>query len=164
MRFSRIILLFLIGVLSAQTLYYYPNLPEVMASHFDGAGAPNGWMSKPFFFLLEFVLLLIVIVNSAFLPFFMGILPDRLINIPNRSFWLTPERRPDAFHKLRNHFEWLGTLLLGLFIAINQTVILANLRAENLSSAAFWIIMAAFVACLVFWAITLHKMFRVPAG
>jgi uncharacterized membrane protein len=33
-----------VGVL--QSIYYYPRMPEVVASHFDGLGAANGWSSK----------------------------------------------------------------------------------------------------------------------
>jgi len=32
----------LIALAAVQTLYYYPQMPEVVASHFDGRGAPNG--------------------------------------------------------------------------------------------------------------------------
>lgn len=163
MRISRIILLFSIGVLLAQTLYYYPNLPEIMASHFDGAGKPNGWMSKQAFFLLEFVILAIVVGNSIFLPTIIGFLPDRLINIPNRDYWLAPERRFASFQRLSHHFGWFGVILLGPFVAVNQTVINANLSSQNLSSAVFWAILGAFFIGLIVWAITLHKTFRVPA-
>ncbi len=33
-------------------IYYYPLLPETVASHFDIHGRPNGWMAKTSFFLV----------------------------------------------------------------------------------------------------------------
>ena len=39
----------LVALAVAQAIFYYPQLPGTMASHFDGAGHPNGWSSKPVF-------------------------------------------------------------------------------------------------------------------
>ena len=85
MRLSRMILFFLIGVFVSQCVYYYPNLPEIMASHFDGAGRPNDWMSKQSFFLLEVVILGFIILEFTFLPWIIGKMPNRLINMPNKE-------------------------------------------------------------------------------
>jgi Protein of unknown function (DUF1648) len=35
-----------------QCLHIYPQLPDVMASHFDAHGTPNGWQPKSAFFIL----------------------------------------------------------------------------------------------------------------
>ena len=42
----------LLAIAVLQTLYYYPQMPAVVASHFDGLGAPNGWSSRNGFFAL----------------------------------------------------------------------------------------------------------------
>lgn len=59
MSLARAILCLLIGVFLAQIVYYYPNLPENVASHFNGSGEPAGWMSRQNFVIFEGVLLLI---------------------------------------------------------------------------------------------------------
>lgn len=40
------------ALLAAVTLALYPSLPDVLATHFDGAGEPNGWSSRTSFTLL----------------------------------------------------------------------------------------------------------------
>ena len=44
-----LLFLFLLGLCILQALYYYPELPEKVASHFDLDGNPNAWSSKQFF-------------------------------------------------------------------------------------------------------------------
>jgi len=76
-----------------QVALSYQQLPERMASHFNGSGKADGWSSRTEF-LLTWVLV-IVIVNVW--PLIMGPLirklPRSMLNLPNKEFWLaTPER------------------------------------------------------------------------
>jgi len=55
MKLSWKIELFALIVLAAMAgiaIYYYPLLPEMVASHFDIHGKPNGWMKKDIFYLM----------------------------------------------------------------------------------------------------------------
>ena len=67
-------------------------LPETMASHFDATGNANGFMARDTY--LNFITLvavgsplLIVAVQALVLS------QVARINIPNRDYWLAPERR-----------------------------------------------------------------------
>src|SRR5687768_4726464 len=122
MRTSRIIIYFLIGIFLAQSVYYYSALPEKMASHFNAAGEVDGWMSKSSFFIFEGGILLLILAEFTLIPFLIKILPDSLINLPNKDFWLAKERREETFAAIRDYFEWFSILLLALFIAVNQMV------------------------------------------
>lgn len=161
MRLSRIILYFLIGVFLAQAVYYYPNLPEMMASHFNGAGEPDGWMSKRNFFLLEGVILLVIILEFTLLPWLIGKMPDSMINMPNKQFWFAEERRAETLSVIRNSFEWFSISLLALFTAVNQLVFRANINRENLLSAEMWLILGAFLIFVILWLIKFTRQFRI---
>ncbi len=161
MRLSRIILYFLIGVFLAQAVYYYPNLPEVMASHFNGAGEPDGWMSKRNFFLLEGVILLLIVFEFALLPYLIGKMPLPLINMPNKEFWFAGESRAETLSVIRSYFEWFSVSLLALFTAVNQLVFRANINRENLPSAEIWLIIGAFLIFVVVWLIKFVRRFRI---
>ncbi|CAN5787004.1 hypothetical protein BH20ACI4_BH20ACI4_32940 [soil metagenome] len=160
MRLSRIILFFLIGAFVSQCVYYYPNLPEKMASHFNGFGEPNDWMSKQSFFLLEMVILGLIILEFTFLPWIIGKMPGRLINMPNKNYWFADERRAETINIIRHFFEWFSAALLALFISINQFVFRANLTGENLSSKS-WLILGVFLIFVVVWLIKFLRRFRI---
>ena len=44
----------LIALAAVQVIYYYPQIPQVVASHFDGRGARNGWSSRNAAWLVHF--------------------------------------------------------------------------------------------------------------
>jgi len=156
------ILLILGGIFVAQMSFYYLNLPATVASHFDGAGNPNGWMSKSTFVIFEAVLLLLVISEFTLLPRLIEKMPDSLLNIPNKSYWLSEDRRAETFAIIRNYFEWFSVMLLVVFLAINQLVFRANIIRENLSDKEAWLIIAVFLIFVVVWLISLVRKFRKP--
>lgn len=160
MRLSRIILFFLIGIFVAQCVYYYPNLPEKMASHFNASGEPDGFMSKQGYFGLLGGILGLLILEFTFLPWIIGKMPKQLINMPNKEFWFAEERRAETLNIIRQYFEVFSAALLALFIGINQLAIRANLTGENLSSQS-WLILGAFLIFVIGWLIKFYRRFRI---
>jgi uncharacterized membrane protein len=150
----------LVGIFVAHIGYYYLNLPETVSSHFDGAGNPNAWMSKSAFVIFEVFLLFFVVGQFMFVPRMIEKMPDSLINLPNKTFWLAKERRAETFATIRNYFEWFSVALLVVFIAINQLVFRANINHENLSDKQAWLILAIFIGFVFVWLISLVRKFR----
>ena len=72
-------------------------LPERLATHFGAGGQPNGWMSRSgyttFISLFGVALPLFVIV----ICFLCRFLPAWTVNIPNREYWLSPERHSQTY-------------------------------------------------------------------
>lgn len=160
MSLARAILYLLIGVFLAHIVFYYPNLPENIASHFNGLGEPNGFMSKQNFVVFEGVILLIIIFEFTLLPPIIKKMPNSWINLPNKDYWLSAERREATFGTIRSYFEWFSVALLSLFIAVNHLVFQANLTRQNLSGTAMWLILGAFLAFTIGWLIKFIRQFR----
>lgn len=161
MRASRIIIYFLIGVFLAHGAYYYTALPGKIASHFNAAGEADGWMSKNGFFIFEGVILLLILAEFTVLPFLIKKMPDSLINLPNKDFWLARDRRDETFAAIGEYFDWFSILLLSLFITVNHIVFRANIQGENLSSTAMWLILGAFFAFTIFWLVKFFRRFKI---
>lgn len=160
MRLSRALIFLLIGFLVAQIGFYYPNLPERMASHFNLAGEADGWTSKDGYVVFEAIILLIILSEFTLLPLLIEKSPDSLINLPNKEYWLAPARRAETFRVMKNYFEWLAVGLLGLFIAINQTTFEANVNQTNMPATTMWLILGAFLAYVIVWVIKFIKHFK----
>lgn len=105
----------------------YAKMPATVASHFGAAGTPNGWMPKE-------GLVAVHAASVVFLAFAMLVagrapesLPPERINLPNKAYWLSPERRAGTFAWMRGAFEWFGAATFALFLDLFAQVLRMNL-------------------------------------
>jgi uncharacterized membrane protein len=123
---SRWIFLALLLLGAAYVLLTADSLPERVASHFDTAGAPNGYMSKSDYrlfilgFTAGFPLLIVSLMGQVYRR------ASGRMNIPNREYWLAPERIEGTIAFLTAHAQWLGSLLVLLFCAMHHLLLQAN--------------------------------------
>lgn len=162
-RFAWIVLVLALGAAAAAILATSGALPPTVASHFDGRGVPNGWMTRGFYtaFMLAFAvglpLFIVAIVAGV-----ARIAPGK-VNVPNRGYWGAPERRGEAIAKLTTSACFLGALVAAFITALHFVLIEANSGpAPRLSTSAFLGVMGAFAAGLVAYALGLYAQFRVP--
>lgn len=157
---TRSILIFLTIVFLAQLAYFYPQLPELVASHFNYPGEPDGWMSKGSFLVFQAVLLVFILGMTSLTPVLFNNLPDAFINIPNKTFWLAPERREEAMRKFAESSDNLRAALLMLFIGINHFAFQANIYGGKLSNGV-WLVLGVFLLYTIYWVFQLRKTFKV---
>ncbi|HXY61410.1 MAG TPA: DUF1648 domain-containing protein [Nitrospirota bacterium] len=162
---QRRISLVLIGIGILQMLFYAPRLPEHMASHFGGSGDPNGWSGKAAFFGIYAGILVMVFLLFHALPGLLSRFPDAMINLPNKEYWLAPERRASTFSRIKDYFVSMGIGLIIFLLFTLQLVIQANLREDrHLDSTVLWILLVVFAVFTIVWSIRFIRMFRMQAG
>jgi uncharacterized membrane protein len=161
MAFSRMLLFILIGIFVAQSVYYFTALPEKVASHFDGTGTPDGWMSRSGFIALEAIILAILAFQFLALPYLIEKLPNSFMNIPHKDHWLSDERRVETFAFMRRYLEWFAAVSLLLFILINQLVYAANIERQNLQSGKMWVILVGYFVFVAVWLVMFVRHFSV---
>jgi serine/threonine-protein kinase len=162
---SRVVFVLLLIVAVALMVVYYPQLPERMASHFDGAGRANGWSSKAFFFGVQVFVLLLVTVCFAILPRRIQTLPPDKINLPNKSYWLAPERREATMASVVSAITWFGCAVLVFLIAVTWLVIRVNLGLESgLPALPMGALLAGLIACVVLLIARTLYIGRRPPG
>jgi hypothetical protein len=142
-----------------QSVWHYAHLPAQVATHFNYAGKPTGWMSREA--LLGFQLAMILLVGGLL----EGIvrlnrrIPDEGFNIPHRDYWLHPERRPATVAWIGNLVRVAGCGVLAFFLFLFHQVYRANLGSGDLTASTAVItgialvgIVALLIACLVRFA------------
>lgn len=138
-----------------------PFLGEPVATHFDGAGRPNGWMTRSGYaiFMGAFGIGLPLLIWGL-LPLLSRRYPTR-VNIPNRSYWLAPERREDTILFLKWHMGWLAVLLVLFSLATHHLILMANAsHPPALPRTPFFFMLGCFLAGSVVWAALLWWRFR----
>jgi uncharacterized membrane protein len=111
-RIPRIIFFAIVMVAIAQCVHDFPLLPGRLASHFAASGVPNGWMTKAQFFIIYAALILPAAAVEFWVSHSIAKKPDARLNLPNKEYWLAPERRADTFAYFDSFFAWYGSAFL----------------------------------------------------
>jgi uncharacterized membrane protein len=163
MRVSRTALLLLVAVAVFQLVHHYPEMPETMGSHFDGAGNPNGYQSRDGFFVLSAGMLALVVVLFTGLGFLFRILPAKSFNVPNRDYWLAPERRDATIDFMTRQLEWFGVATVVLLLVVLQGVFEANRAPEpRLEATLVWWVLGGYFLYTAVWLVRFLGYFRKP--
>lgn len=157
------ILLILIILCVVQAAYYYPRLPSSVASHFNVSGQPDSWSSKDSFVLTNIATIAGISIICLGIASLLRRIPISWINLPNKDYWLAPERKDDTLSTLSMQFGWLACATVALFIAMFQLTILANLSTDKTLGNTSWLFIGLYLAFTAIWIVRLLRRFaRVP--
>lgn len=139
-------------------------LPERVATHFDGAGRPNGWETREGWRSASLFLgtALPLVALGAFCV--LRWVPARMFNLPNRDHWLAPEQRGATLAYLMRHGWWLASIEIAFFIGIQWLIVQANATSPpQLANGPMLALAGVFLAALVYWIVQMRRRFtRVP--
>jgi uncharacterized membrane protein len=138
----------------------YTQMPEVVASHFDGRGVPNGWQTKTAFFGVFIAMTVLSVVIGFGLSAIIGAVPIQLINLPNKQYWLSPEQRGATMEVLKSYFAWFSCAIYLMMIVFFDYAVQSNLHPEKPPAAShLWYTLAVFLGFLVVWLIRMFTRF-----
>ena len=148
---------------AAQTIYYYPRLPSVVAQHFGSDGRPNGWAPREAFFVISWVILLAISALLMLTPRLLKRVPVAMINLPNKAYWLAPERKQESLAFLQRGSEWIGVLTAGFLVVVMNRAIRANLAPNHrLDNGIFVPLLVSFVVLMVLGSLRVFLRFAKP--
>ena len=139
-------------------------LPLTVASHFDAAGQPNAFMSRSGY--VRFVLCLAVGLPALVVAVLWMVYSRATdLKLPNREYWLAPERLDRTRAFLVAHGVWFGSLLVTLACFVHWLELAANRQQPpHLSNQSFAAVLIAFLIATAAWIAALMFAFRRPAG
>jgi uncharacterized membrane protein len=139
-------------------------LPLTVASHFDAAGQPNAFMSRSGY--VRFVLCLAVGLPAIVVAVLWMVYSRATdLKLPNREYWLAPERLDRTRAFLVAHGVWFGSLLVTLACFVHCLELGANRQhPPHLSNQSFAAVLIAFLIATAAWIAALMFAFRRPAG
>jgi uncharacterized membrane protein len=154
------IVLFTILCLACLThaIYYYPLLPDQVAHHFGPSGKPDAWGSKTNF--LIGYLATVAVIAAIFLGscLIMPKIPDQMINLPNKDYWLAPDRRRQTLNYIQSALLWFGSLTMLLMLDIFHQSFQVNLgKATTLNH--IWISLGIYSILSTIWCIAFIRKF-----
>lgn len=121
------------------------DLPQKLATHFGPGGTADGWMSlKSHLFLFNGLYLFIAVLFGV-IAWSLPRLSDEMINMPNKEFYLSPERREKTIIYSRHFLLLTGNLTLAFLVVVNHLVMKANLQQPVQLGNSFWFWLALYL-------------------
>ena len=145
-----------------QIVYWYPQLPDIIPSHFDAQGNVDGEMAKTPFLVLMAVLNAVFLIGFPLLGKLLSKLPDSLINLPNKEYWLAPERRESTVAQTTNFLAAIGWITSWLMIGITQLSALVAINSRETINPESWVLIGGYLVAIFGMVAWLFWSYRVP--
>lgn len=153
--------LLIIAAVAAAIALTASYLPPVVASHFVAGGGANGFMPHGAYLVLMLALAVGLPLLIVALSGIANRVPARYMNLPNRDYWLAPEREAETRAYLAGHGAYFASVA-ALFIGyLHLLVIVAN-AATPPRFPESWLFGGGvvFVIALVAGLVSLGRHFR----
>lgn len=134
-------------------------LPASVASHFDAAGNPTSYMSHGVYFCVMVMALMVPWLGTTLLATVYSRAPT--LKLPNRDYWMAPQRVAQTRLMLFAHALLFGCLLTGMLCYVNWLEICAHRRhPPHLPSELVQTGMLVFLIAMAVWICALTAAFR----
>lgn len=151
-----IVLLFLSII---QLVHYHPILPDRIASHFNLMMQPDKWSAKNTVMFFNLALILFFALLFHFLSWLIYKMPESFINLPDKSYWLAPERKKHTLNSLAAFFIWMGNVTIVFLIVTFNLVYQANSSPDQ-KTHNFWLALFLFLFTIGFMIYHGFKRFQ----
>jgi uncharacterized membrane protein len=111
---------FTLMVIALQLGFYYPELPDRMAVHFDFSGNPDNWSDKSTFVILMAAAIILCNIWLPISRWLFKVMPDSMINAPHKEYWLAKENR-ERFIEITNK-------MLAMVLSVINLILIYGLK------------------------------------
>lgn len=148
----------------AQAAWQHGRLPETVASHFDGSGKADGWMPRGHQTAWHLGTVLFMAAMFEGIARIARHIPDELINIPHRNYWLVPGRRDETIAWLGTLVRTMGCVVLLFFVGLFHQVYRVNTGGGDITLALALMSVVLLLAVMAILGATLFRFSRPPAS
>lgn len=157
------VLFLLAAVAAGQLFHYYPRLPETIAVHFAASGQVNGWAGKAAFSATYAAIEAAIVLVGLGAALLGERMPTSFLNMPNREYWLAPERRAESLGFFWTQAAWMEVATLAFLIVVAEFVFRANLtEGPPTLTRDFSLVLVVFIAGVVWLSVRIFRRFSLP--
>lgn len=140
----------------------WPQLPPVVASHFDAHGVPNGFQPRAVLVGIALGAQLLGIFVFALAPALLHRIPPRWLNLPHKQAWLASGRLGEAVERYATWSLWFGCATAALLLGIFELAFQANLTRQPMNATLAWTLLAGYLVLTFAAIVRLYRALRPP--
>lgn len=142
------------------TYVSYQSLPAKIAVHFGITGRADRWASKG-----EWLAVGLILFGGMWLMFvgimsLMRKIPNDIINVPNKEYWLSPENKERFLELFSNSMYGFGWTTQALFLGVG-IVVFYGATANSINQIAMYSLLLGYCIVTVAFVVNLVKQFQV---
>lgn len=138
----------------------WPQLPPTVAHHFGGGGRPDRWGSLESLVVIMFVMSAVLVLCCHAVALLIARMPASMFNLPDRDYWLSPERADATRGTIATRLVVFGHISLLFASGLTHITLAANLSSPVRLPDVFGYGLAAYLAITFAWAGLLFLRFR----
>lgn len=147
---------------AAQHAWYWPRLPDRVATHFNWDGTADDWMAKPAATALLLSIQLVVPWFIVAITALTNWLPISLINLPNREYWLAPQRRRESLAFVHRELAGIALAVAWFMAAVSHLSFEANIVGGPLATHAMLALLGVYLTVVLTLVARILWRFRKP--
>jgi uncharacterized membrane protein len=157
--------LLIVAALAAAAITYIfltsASLPDHPATHFNVRGEPNAAMSRDSYRAFMAFLVVVIPLLIAGIPALLARRWPMLLNIPNREFWMAPERIDATLVSIRTRTAILAAATIALQCFVHVLLMNANAAEQpRLDQQMLLIAIGTFAVFMIGWIVSLYRRFK----
>lgn len=136
-------------------------LPATAATLFGENGTPTGFMSRDQYIAFTVALIIFTPAVVVLGGYLVKWLPASVLNLPNKDYWLAPERRDASINWIVSRTVVYAHLLLLFLAFVHWLVLDANTHTPaRLAEGPFITGLVMFLVVTLIWIISFYTRFR----
>ncbi len=165
MRLSRIFFVMVFLICAAETLRLWFIAPSIMAGHFNIQGLPDRFDTKGAFFYFEIQIMLTILAALIVAEGLLYIIPVEFINLPNKEYWLAPDRHSTTIARIGSFLEIIFSATIIVTQAAFELAANANLHKPIIFASQYMIpIIVGFFTFTMLALVLFALSFRLPSS
>ncbi len=156
------VLLWAIPLVSlAAQFYYYGQLPDKLAVHFDALGRADAWASKQEYFLSNVTVLLGMAALFQIMISNLHKISPQFLNLPHKKFWLSEKRKEATMAYVLRYLLWIADLTILFLAGLSYQITLVNYYGTFRLSSVFWMMFTLYLSATVLLTVALLIRFLI---
>lgn len=125
-------------------------MPAEVASHFNASGQADSFLSRDNYLTLMILVICLSTLVVGGIGRLLISLPEDSINLPNKAYWLSPERKNDSLNYISNWLQFFSAGMAAFLCFVHWIVVQANsTEPKQLNSSVFYLGLVFILLCLI---------------
>ena len=162
-RFPLMVFLALSTAFIILVLWTHSRFPDSIAVHYGLNGEPDRFSAKSELTFVMIAVAVVYLIIFAGFSIFTPKIPVSLWNLPNKTYWLSPEHAKETVATFCGGLLWFGCIMVLFMAWIHWDVFQANVvREQNRLQLSLWHILAFLAATVVFVVWIVFRFRKTP--